>query len=118
MWIDLEYPALRGEFWVQLTSFRVTLVWICELLQVDSKTGDPVGEEDGRGEGEEKVPNFSTKAIKKTVFLCAESVLGEKSSKVTKVPLAELRRLFVTESKSLEYMERKDRKKKVKCRER
>ena len=25
-------------FGVQLTSFRVTLVWICELLEVDSKT--------------------------------------------------------------------------------
>ena len=33
------------------------------------------------------------------------------SSEVTKVPLAELRRLFVTESKLSEYMERKDRKK-------
>ena len=46
------------------------------------------------------------------------SVLGEKSSTVTKVPLAESRRLFVSESKSLEYIERKDGKKKVKCRER
>ena len=35
---------------------------------------------------------------------------GEKSSKVTKVPLAELRRLFVTESKLSEYMEKKDKK--------
>ena len=43
-------------------------------------------------------------------------MLGKTSSKVTKVPLAELRRLFVTESKSLEHMERKDGKKKVKCR--
>ena len=44
--------------------------------------------------------------------------VGKTSSKVTKVPLAESRRLFVTESKSLEYMERKDGKKTVKCRER
>ena len=43
---------------------------------------------------------------------------GEKSSRVTKVPLAESRRLFVTESKSESYKERKDGKKKVKCRER
>ena len=35
----------------------------------------------------------------------------EKSSRMTKVPLAEPRRLFVTESKSSEYIERKDRKK-------
>ena len=44
-------------------------------------------------------------------------VLRKTSSKVTKVPLAESRRLFVTESKSSEYMERKDGKKMVKCRE-
>ena len=35
-------------------------------------------------------------------------VRWEKSSRLTKVPLAESRRLFVTESKSSEYMERKD----------
>ena len=46
-------------------------------------------------------------------------VSGKVSSEVAKVPLAELRRLFVTESKSLSMcMERKDGKKKVKCRER
>ena len=39
-------------------------------------------------------------------------MLREKSSKVTKVPLAELRRLFVTESKSLEYMERRGKREK------
>ena len=39
------------------------------------------------------------------------AVSGKVSSEVTKVPLAELRRLFVTESKLSEYMERKDRKK-------
>ena len=49
---------------------------------------------------------------------CKESVRWEKSSRVTKVPLAESRRLFVTESKSESYIERKDRKKKVKSRER
>ena len=43
---------------------------------------------------------------------------GKVSSEVTKVPLAELRKLFVTESKLSEYMERKDRKKTVKCGER
>ena len=43
---------------------------------------------------------------------------GKVSSEVTKVTLAELRRLFVMESKLLEYMERKDRKKTVKCGER
>ena len=47
-----------------------------------------------------------------------EPVSGKVSSEVTKVPLAELRRLFVTESKLSEYMERKDRKKTRKCRER
>ena len=36
---------------------------------------------------------------------------------MTKVPLAESRRLIVTESKSSEYIERKDRKRKVKSRE-
>ena len=56
MWIDLEYAALRGDFWVRLTSFRVTLVWICELLQVISKTGAmfhfwPLVRRRGRGEG-------------------------------------------------------------------
>ena len=40
---------------------------------------------------------------------------GKVSSEVTKVPLAELRRLFLMESMLLEYMERKDRKKTVKC---
>ena len=40
------------------------------------------------------------------------------SSEVTKVPLAELRRLIVTESKLSERMERKEGKKMVKCRER
>ena len=45
-------------------------------------------------------------------------VSWEVSSEVTKVPLAELRRLFVMESKLSECMERKDRKKMVKCRER
>ena len=40
------------------------------------------------------------------------------SSEVTKVPLAELRRLLVTESKLSEYMERKDRQKTRKCGER
>ena len=44
-----------------------------------------------------------------------QSVSGKVSSEVTKVPLAELRRLLVTESKLPEYMERKDRKKTVKC---
>ena len=44
-------------------------------------------------------------------------MLRKTSSEVTKVPLAKSRRLFVTESKSLEYMERKDGKKTVKCRE-
>ena len=43
---------------------------------------------------------------------------GKVSPEMTKVPLAELRRLFVTESKLSEYMERKDRKKTVKCGER
>ena len=43
---------------------------------------------------------------------------GKVSSEVTKVPLAELRRLLVMESKLLEYMERKDWKKTVKCGER
>ena len=52
------------------------------------------------------------------VSVDSESVSGKESSEVTKVPLAESRRLFVTESKSSEYMERKDGKKKVKCRER
>ena len=47
-----------------------------------------------------------------------ECVSGKITSEVTKVPLAELRRLLVTESKSLEYMERKDGKKTVKCEER
>ena len=47
-----------------------------------------------------------------------DSVRGEKSSRVTKVPLAESRRLFVTESKSSEYIEREDRKRKVKSRKR
>ena len=47
-----------------------------------------------------------------------ENVSGKVSSEVTKVPLAELRRLFVMESKLLEYTERKDRKKMVRCRER
>ena len=82
-------------FGVQLTSFRVTFVWICELLQVDSKTGamfhfwpgrDPVcggegkGEGEGvrrggEGEGEGKVPNFFDQSHqkKKAVCLCAES---------------------------------------------
>ena len=45
-------------------------------------------------------------------------VSGKVSSEVTKVPLPELRRLFVTESKLSEYMGRKDRKKTVKCGER
>ena len=45
-------------------------------------------------------------------------VLGKASSEVTKVPFAESCRLFDTESKSLEYMERQDGKKTVKCRER
>ena len=48
----------------------------------------------------------------------ASSVRGEKSSRVTKVPLAESRRLIVMESKLSECMERKDRKKMGKCRER
>ena len=43
---------------------------------------------------------------------------GKESSEVTKVPLAELRRLFVMESKLSEYMEKKDRKRMRKCRER
>ena len=43
---------------------------------------------------------------------------GKESSEVTKVPLAELRRLLVTESKLSEYIERKERKKTVKCGER
>ena len=42
-------------------------------------------------------------------------VSGKVSSEVTKVPFAELRRLLVTESKLSEYMERKERKKTVKC---
>ena len=45
-------------------------------------------------------------------------VSGKVSSEVTKVPLAELRRLFVTESKLSEYMERKEGKKTVRCGER
>ena len=45
-------------------------------------------------------------------------VSGKVSSEVTKVPLAELRRLFVMESTLSEYMERKDRKKTVTCKER
>ena len=45
-------------------------------------------------------------------------VSWEESSEVTKVPLAELRRLIVMESKLSERMERKDRKKMVKCGER
>ena len=35
---------------------------------------------------------------------------------MTKVPVAESRRLFVTESKSESYIEKKDRKRKVKSR--
>ena len=46
-----------------------------------------------------------------------DNVSVKTSSMVAKVPSAELRRLFVTESKSLEYMERKDGEKMVKCRE-
>ena len=47
-------------------------------------------------------------------FLCrisrtVKTVRWKASSEVTKVPLAESRRLFVTESKSLEYMERKEK---------
>ena len=45
-----------------------------------------------------------------------DRVGGKKSSRVTKVPLAESRRLFVTESKSESYIEKKDRKRKVKSR--
>ena len=45
-------------------------------------------------------------------------VLRKVSSEVTKVPLAELRRLIVMESKLSGCMERKDRKKMVKCGER
>ena len=45
-------------------------------------------------------------------------VSGKVSSEVTKVPLAESRRLCVTESKSLEYIERKDGKETLKCEER
>ena len=45
------------------------------------------------------------------------NVSWEESSEVTKVPLAESRRLIVMESKLSECMERKDRKKMVKCRE-
>ena len=45
-------------------------------------------------------------------------MLGKESSEVTKVPLTESRRLFVMESKLSERMERKDRKKMLKCRER
>ena len=48
----------------------------------------------------------------------AEFVSGKVSSEVTKVPLAESRRLLVTESKLSEYMERKERKKTRKCGER
>ena len=44
--------------------------------------------------------------------------VGKVSSEVTKVPLAELRRLFVMESKLSECMEKKDTKKMVKCGER
>ena len=44
--------------------------------------------------------------------------VGKVSSEVTKVPLAELRRLFVMDSKLSEYMERKERKKTKKCGER
>ena len=50
--------------------------------------------------------------------LASGNVSGKVSSEVTKVPLAELRRLFVMESKLSEYMERKERKKMVRCRER
>ena len=47
-----------------------------------------------------------------------DSVSGKVSSEVTKLPLAESRRLLVTESKLSEYMERKERKKTRKCGER
>ena len=45
-------------------------------------------------------------------------VCGKVSSEVTKVPLAESRRLIVMESKLSESMERKEGKTTVKCRER
>ena len=48
----------------------------------------------------------------------SDIVSGKVSSEVTKVPLAELRSMFVTESKLSEYMERKEGKKMVRCRER
>ena len=48
----------------------------------------------------------------------SECVSWEESSEVTKIPLAESRRLIVMESKLSERMERKDRKKMVKCGER
>ena len=61
---------------------------------------------------------FSDAISRWEVCTVSRHVSGKVSSEVTKVPLAELRRLFVMESKLLEYMERKDRKKTVKCGER
>ena len=50
---------------------------------------------------------FTRRAFSRTALL---AVSGKVSSEVTKLPLAESRRLLVTESKLSEYMERKDRK--------
>ena len=60
--------------------------------------------------------NTSTESIR--LLRPGDHVSGKVSSEVTKVPLAELRRLLVTESKLSEYIERKDRKKTRKCGER
>ena len=81
------------------------------LTTGQSGRGNPVSELAG-------IESLSSVSLMSSVFLGSQPVRGEKSSRVTKVPLAESRRLFVTESKSSEYIERKDRKKKVKCRER
>ena len=61
--------------------------------------------------------SLSPVSLMSSVSLGSQPVGGKKSSRVTKVPLAESRRLFVTESKSESYIERKDGKKKVKSRE-
>ena len=65
---------------------------------------------------DKNVSDFTNDALGNTLH--GINLSWEKSSRVTKVPLAKSRRLFVTESKSSEYIERKDRKKTVKCRER
>ena len=56
--------------------------------------------------------------ISRYCVCCLSIATRQSGDDMTKVPLAELRRLFVTKSKSLEYMERKDGKKTVKCGER